>query len=105
MPNLRDEHGYNLHHTKLYPLLGLKVGHHLPVEGSDTSIWIDNVEVWIDPKIDKRRRHRVMCRCPHCGWVGSAGRLHQHQGNPRNGVWRPTKTCKEHAQRRSRHAD
>lgn len=49
---------------------------------------VDGIKVWVNPanpKMDraagvpKSSTHRVMCECPGCGRVVSAGRLAQHK--------------------------
>jgi hypothetical protein len=94
LDNLRLENGWKAHHSDLYAALGLNPLAHLPAEGLEARM-IGNIKVWVAPgkppvywneKTDglsfgrryrKSSAHRVMCKCP-CGWIGSAGRLHQH---------------------------
>jgi hypothetical protein len=46
-----------------------------PVKIQDISVWVRPIERVPGKKSSK---HRVMCMCPKCGHVLSAGRLHQH---------------------------
>lgn len=43
---------------------------------------VQGVKVWVKPMVrvpgKKSSKHRVMCECPNCTRVLSAGRLHQH---------------------------
>lgn len=82
---LRDGRGLNLHWWRLYQALGLNPKRHLPAEGLSERM-VGNVPVWILSKQDAAAVglfHRILCRCPDCGWEGSAGRLHQHLGGGR----------------------
>lgn len=95
--DLRNERGWKAQHDEMYEALGLDPRKHLPKEGLPARM-IGNIKVWVAPakppvylneyavcwnNFSRRRRarkssaHRVMCKC-HCGWIGSAGRLHQH---------------------------
>lgn len=58
-------------------LLGLAPKAKLPKEGMGTRV-IQGIEVWIIPASVGRKSHRVLAKCPDCGKVLSAGRLHQH---------------------------
>lgn len=65
-------------------LLGLLTTEKLPAEGMPPRI-IQGIEVWVEPlrppRLYRSRRgcmHRVMAKCPVCGQILSAGRLHQH---------------------------
>jgi len=84
----------SMHNDEIMELLGIK-NKRLPKEGIQESIYVQGVEVWVDPFIPrtakftdgvvrevKTSRHRIMCRCPGCGWVGSFGRLFQHKCRP-----------------------
>lgn len=76
--------------SAIMQLLGLKAGGHLPTDGMPPRV-IQGVTVWVTPApaprwddrwgkpvLVKSSKHRVMCRCPQCGWEGSVGRLAQH---------------------------
>jgi hypothetical protein len=43
---------------------------------------VQGIKVWVNPMVRvpgrKSSKHRVMCECPDCGAVLSAGRLFQH---------------------------
>lgn len=46
-------------------------------------VQVQGVKVWVEPfqrrpGVRKSSKHRVMCECPNCGHVLSAGRLFQH---------------------------
>lgn len=66
-------------------MLGLKKK--LPIDPVPAQV-IQGVTVWVKPAAEPVRNHfgklvhqsghRVMCRCPGCGWEGSVGRLAQH---------------------------
>lgn len=47
---------------------------------------VQGVKVWVNPIVRvpgrKSSKHRVMCECPGCGTVLSAGRLFQHVCKP-----------------------
>ena len=70
-----------MHSPEMMETLGLKAGAHLPPEGMPERL-IQGVKVWVTPYVEGRPRkssiHRVMCKCPSCERVLSAGRLHQH---------------------------
>lgn len=86
----------NLHSREVLPLLGIKPGH-LPAEGMAARV-IQGITVWVTPmqpakllgmpgmpwtqRMVKSSTHRVMGRCPACGWEGSVGRMHQHKCKP-----------------------
>jgi len=97
---------YNRAMTKVLEALGLNPDRHLPREGHPRTTILDfpdwrgkpmfyaastsqarSVMVWVSPakvgRTYKSSQHRVMCECPHCGDVLSAGRLHQHVGTDR----------------------
>jgi len=51
-------------------------------------VMVDGIKVWVNPANPKQNRalgikksstHRVMCECPGCARVMSAGRLFQHK--------------------------
>lgn len=57
-------------------------GAHYPAEGLPERV-IDGVVTWVTPEPDggnRNRAHRMKARCPSCGAVMSAGRMHQHRG-------------------------
>lgn len=78
MPGLRNARGLPLRHYDIYPLLGLRSGHHLPKEGLGAR-YVDGMVVFVKPKTENRRAHRVMVICPDCGNNIPFGRLQQHQ--------------------------
>jgi hypothetical protein len=68
--------------TEMLEVLGV-VGGKLPVHGLPER-QIQGIAVWVEPHTPhangrKSSKHRVMCRCPHCSQVMSAGRIHQHK--------------------------
>lgn len=73
------------HEREIKTMLGL--GKKLPREAVAPKV-IQGVTVWVKPAAEPRHNafgklvhqagHRVMCRCPGCGWEGSVGRLAQH---------------------------
>lgn len=85
-----------MHSGEMLETLGLKAGGHLPIEGMPERV-IQGVRVWVTPAPARRdpeslpkfgpsvrtsgksSTHRVMCECPTCGAVLSAGRLFQHR--------------------------
>jgi len=89
--SIRNANGHwNAHSNYVRSLLGLKGTAKLPTAGMPSRI-IQGVLVWVNPaptprlgsttpaRVIKSSTHRVMCRCPQCGWEGSVGRLHQHK--------------------------
>lgn len=87
---------YEMRMRGILAAFGIGPTQHLPVngalndDGSDKTVYVDGVEYWIAPRVPAppvsgaphqhrhRKPHRVMCRCPKCGKVMSAGRLPQH---------------------------
>jgi hypothetical protein len=73
------------HHHKLYPMLGLKAGQHLPDEGLPITLAngrcyrvLPKAETPV-PNAHKGRPHRVQGMCDGCmQWI-PAGRLNQHE--------------------------
>jgi hypothetical protein len=79
------------HASEMRELLGLRYGQKLPQHGLPKRA-IQGITVWVEPAPPLTYRlnrygeeyrvhfcnHRVKAQCPHCGWIGSAGRLHQH---------------------------
>lgn len=71
-----------VHSTEMLVLLGV-TGGRLPIAGLPIRL-VQGIEVWVEPLPPaapgqrKRSTHRVLCRCPSCGFVLSAGRLNQH---------------------------
>ena len=77
--------------NEVLPLLGLKAGGHLPVEGMPPRK-IQGITVWVEPaptpdltmardytlRRVKSSKHRVMAECPVCRKHMSLGRLQQH---------------------------
>jgi hypothetical protein len=70
-------------------LFGLKVTDKWPIagieneDGSTKNVFVEGdygrVNLWVDPlRRGQYKGHRLMCRCPVCGGVMSAGRLQQH---------------------------
>jgi len=77
---LRDQRGWNVHHSDLYKALGLDPLRHLPAEGF-TSRWVGNVEIWCLSISDAQllgKTKRLWCHCPDCSKIISPGHLHQH---------------------------
>lgn len=87
---LSDKDGWKLTWHKLYEHLGIK-GSHLPRMGlsprriGDVTVWvISEEEARIGSSLSGQHFiHRVLCECPRCGEVVSAGRLHQHARSER----------------------
>ena len=80
MKNPLMANGRGMQMWNLYPLLGLKPGHHLPDEGT-LPREINGVTVWVLPKVvyaGRRAPHRVMARCPKCSGIIPFGKLGQH---------------------------
>jgi len=72
-----DERGRTLHSHKMMPLLGLKPGGHLPVEGMGTRD-INGVMVYVLAKFRSGRHHRIIAICPACKKHVPFGRMGQH---------------------------
>lgn len=77
---------WNAHTHELMQKLKL-VKHKWPDEGVPPTM-VDGIKLWVNPRAPKADRalgikksstHRVMCECPGCGDVLSAGRLFQHK--------------------------
>lgn len=79
MPIVNARGRYVQHH-ELYPMLGLKVGQHLPDEGFRKEV--DGKMVYCDPvqKIAGRNssKHRIKIGCDKCGVLIPFGRMGQH---------------------------
>jgi hypothetical protein len=89
--SIRDQRGWNVHHSQMRELLGLPPKAKLPVEGM-AAREIQGVKVWVEPFLPvwgrdrytgervqvKSSVHRVKAECPNCRKVLSAGRLFQH---------------------------
>lgn len=87
---------YNERLTSILAAFGIQPTQHLPVNGAAPRVVdvpafygspaVPGVRVWIAARATrvtdvwrgKSSRHRVLCQCPKCGAVLSAGRLHQH---------------------------
>lgn len=95
---------WNAHSNDVRKMLGLPDKAKLPIEGLPPRI-VHGIKVWVEPeppsrlsgvcgepwthRMVKSSKHRIKAECPHCGWVGSAGRLHQHvckEGLPAEGA-------------------
>lgn len=73
---------WNMHSDEMLETLGV-VGGKLPKEGLEARD-IQGIKVWVEPSRPpangrKSSRHRVLCQCPNCSQILSAGRLHQHK--------------------------
>jgi hypothetical protein len=72
---------YNAQSAQVREMLGLPPKAKLPREGMDPRL-VQGILVWVEPIRPQcyggRKVHRVLARCPECGKVLSAGRLHQH---------------------------
>jgi hypothetical protein len=89
MPRLISEKYFKLygrswamHSDEMLKTLGVE-GSKLPLEGLPQRE-IQGIQVWVVPHVPhpngrKSSKHRVLCACPNCGRVLSAGRLHQHK--------------------------
>lgn len=53
-------------------------------DGSTKDYWVPFkasaplAQVWVQDRTSRRSSHRIMARCPRCGFVCSFGRLAQH---------------------------
>lgn len=68
------------HHHHLYPLLGIRSGHHLPTHGIPER-YVHGWLIRVLPKVkdpNNRNPHRVQACCPHCGDWFSTGRMFFH---------------------------
>lgn len=77
---IKDARGWNVHSAEMRTLLGLGPKAKLPAAGLPTVV-IQGIEVTVLSLEDARATghfHRVTAKCPHCGAILSAGRLHQH---------------------------
>lgn len=74
---------WKAHDYHLKVAMGFQPQTKWPDEGVSPKL-VGNVTVWVISKGHAKAaglRHRALCACPNkgCVWMGSAGRLHQHQ--------------------------
>ena len=82
--NLRNPRCH-AHSADMMKKLGL-TKQRLPDAGMEARM-VDGIKVWVTPRAEpankaldvrKSSTHRVLCECPTCGHVLSAGRMFQH---------------------------
>lgn len=86
MKGILNQYGWTAHHRDMAKLLGLDPKAHLPKDGLPPVViqgWTVHVLSEYEASVlrgltKKVFVHRVIARCPKCGWQGSAGRTHQH---------------------------
>lgn len=80
-----EDEGYPVHSHHMMQKFGI-TGQYWPDAGMAPRM-IDGIKVWVTPRAEKANKalgvkksstHRVLCECPTCGHVLSAGRLFQH---------------------------
>ena len=89
--HLINERGRTLQAWQLYPLLGIKPGCHLPVEGFSCRE-VDGLQVYCTPQrphVGKISTHRIFAICP-CGQHVPFGRLGQHRRGKAHKSWAAT---------------
>lgn len=79
-----DNPNWNAQTRDMMRKLGVE-GNYWPDEGMSPRM-VDGIKVWVTPRapkagagVRKSSTHRVLCECPGCGDVMSAGRLFQHK--------------------------
>lgn len=77
---LKDERGYQINQTRLYPKLGLSSGGHLPKEGFEPRL-VEGVLFKCEPSsgLGNKSPHRVKYFCEACKLWIPYGRAVQHE--------------------------
>jgi len=82
---LKNKNGWWMQHHEIYPLLGLRVGQHLPPDGFDRVV--NGLRFICEPASETPRRpHRLFVQCT-CDRLIPFGRIGQHIKGRQHKEW------------------